>query len=83
MIERFEAQLVAGIRCIRYEFTQKNFPIAVEAVDHQVKQLLHFSLEAHRLGFRFNLAHGSLVDDGSMKVTPEQLPDVDGGNGGH
>jgi hypothetical protein len=34
-------------------------------VDHQVKQLLHFGLETHRLGFGFNLAHRVLVDKSS------------------
>ena len=43
--KRLEAQLVRGIRGVRYELPQKYLLVPVEGVDHEVKQLLHLRLE--------------------------------------
>jgi len=46
VVQRLEAQLVAGIRSVRNQFAQEDFLVAVQRVDHQVKQLFDFSLKA-------------------------------------
>ena len=70
MVKGFKPQLVAGVGCVGNQFPQEDLTVAVETVDHQVKQLLHFGLETHRLGFGFNLAHRVLVDKGSVDSLP-------------
>jgi hypothetical protein len=41
-----EAQLVGGIAGVGNQFPEEDFLVAVEGMDHQVKQLLHLGLEA-------------------------------------
>ncbi len=53
VFDRFEAQLVGGVRGVRNQLTQENFLVAVQRMDHQLQKLFHFCLKAH--GF---LCHG-------------------------
>jgi hypothetical protein len=46
MREQFQPQPVDGVRCVRDQFTEENFLIAVERVDHQVEKLYHLGLKA-------------------------------------
>ena len=46
MRDGLEAQLVGGIRGIGDQLPEKDLAVAVERMDHQVKQLLHLGLEA-------------------------------------
>ena len=48
IVQRFEAQLVAGIRGVGNQLAQEDFLVAVQRVDHQVQQLLDFGLKAQR-----------------------------------
>jgi len=47
-----EAQLVGGVRGVGDELPQEDFLMGVEAVGHQVKQLLNFGLKP--VGFLVN-----------------------------
>ena len=51
--DRLEAQLVGRVGCVRDQFAQEDFLVAVERVDHQMQKLFHLCLKAH--GF---LCHG-------------------------
>ena len=44
--DRFEAQLVAGVRRVRDQLAQEDLLVAVQGVDHQVEELLDLGLEA-------------------------------------
>ncbi len=55
VFDRFEAQLVGGVRSIRDQLTQEDFLVAVQRMDHQLQKLFHFCLKAH--GF---LCHGQI-----------------------
>ncbi len=43
--ERGDAQLVQRVRRVGHEFPQKNFPIGIDGVDHEVQQLLPLALK--------------------------------------
>src|SRR5690606_5795242 len=51
-----EAQLVSGVRCVGNELAQEDFLVAVQGMDHQMKQLLGFGLKAQ--GGFFRCRHG-------------------------
>ena len=55
VVQRFEAQPIDGVRGVGNQLAQKDLPIRVEGVDHQLEQLAGFGLEAKRLG---GLGHG-------------------------
>jgi hypothetical protein len=55
--QRLEAQLVAGIRGVGYQFAQENLLVAVQRVDHQLQQLFDLGLKTQRL-FLGGLGHG-------------------------
>ncbi len=46
IVERLEAQLVAGVGGVGNQFAQEDLLVAVQGVDHQVQQLLDLGLEA-------------------------------------
>jgi len=46
VVERFEAQLVAGVGGVGHQLAQENLLVAVQGVDHQLQQLFYFSLES-------------------------------------
>ena len=58
--KRFEAQLVAGVRCVRDELPEEDLLVAVEGVDHQIEQLACLGLEAAGL-FRGLDSHGLML----------------------
>ena len=72
VVERLEAQLVAGIGRIGDQLAQENFLVAVQGVNHQVQQLFDFGLETQ--GFAFCAA----VADSDMHETPIQNKRCDG-----
>ena len=45
VVQRLEAQLVAGVGRVGNELAQENLLVAVQGVNHQVQQLFYFSLE--------------------------------------
>jgi hypothetical protein len=47
--ERFEPQLVGGVRAVRDQLPEENLLVAVQGVDHQREQLLDLGLESERL----------------------------------
>jgi hypothetical protein len=49
VVQGLEAQLVAGVGGVGNQLAQEDLAVAVEGVDHQLKQLLHFGLEAEGL----------------------------------
>jgi len=49
VVERLEAQLVAGVGSVGDQLPQENFLVAVERMDHQVQQLPDFSLKTQGL----------------------------------
>ncbi len=49
VVQRLEAQLVAGVRGVGDQLAQKDFAVAVERMDHQLQQLLDLGLEAQGL----------------------------------
>ena len=49
LVERFEAQLVAGVRSIGNQFAQEDLAVRIQRMDHQVQQLLHLGLKIHLL----------------------------------
>src|SRR5699024_2992870 len=48
ILQRLEAELVRCIGGIGNQFTQKDFLVGIQGMDHEVKQLLHFRLKAER-----------------------------------
>jgi hypothetical protein len=46
--ERFEAQLVGCVGCVRNQLPQEDLLVAVQGVDHQREQLLDLGLESER-----------------------------------
>ncbi len=54
----FETQLVGGVRGVGNQFAEEDFLVRIERMNHQVKQLLHFSLKAQCLFLGFH-AHRS------------------------
>ena len=52
VVQGFKAQLVAGVRSVGDQLTQKDLGVGVQRVGHQMQQLRHFGLE--RMGL---LAH--------------------------
>ena len=63
VVQRLEAQLVAGVGGVGNQLAQENLLVAVQGVDHQLQQLLYFSLETQgfaigirgsRLGHAYN-----------------------------
>lgn len=56
VVQRLEAQLVAGIGCVGNQLAQEDVAVAVERVDHQIEQLLDLGLESQ--GFLVCFAHG-------------------------
>jgi hypothetical protein len=64
-----EAQLVRGIARVGNQFPEEDFLVAVEGMDHQVKQLLHLGLEAQ--GF---LGRGF----GHVEISPVENSDLNG-----
>jgi hypothetical protein len=55
--ERLEAELLAGIRGVRYQFTEKNLSVRVQRMDHQAQHLLGLGLELFDLRLCFG-RHG-------------------------
>ena len=49
--DRSGAQPVVGVGGVGNELPEKDLPVAVQGVDHQLQQLAHFRLEAMRLLF--------------------------------
>ena len=49
VVDREEAQLVAGVRSIGDQFAQEDLAVAVEGMDHQIQQLPDLGLEAEGL----------------------------------
>ena len=49
VVQRLEAQLVAGVGRVGNQFAQENLAVGIQRVDHQVQQLFHFGLESQRL----------------------------------
>ena len=62
IVERLEAQLVAGVGRVRDQLAQEDLAVRIQRVDHQVQELLDLGLEAQRLaagGCRCGVGHGS------------------------
>src|SRR5262245_29357799 len=53
--DRGEAQTVVGVRCVRNQLPEKDLPVAVQGMDHQLQQLTDFGLET--AGFFLWRAH--------------------------
>jgi hypothetical protein len=49
VLERFETQLVTGIGGIRDQLAQKDLPVRIQRMNHEVQQLLHLGLEVQGL----------------------------------
>ena len=59
--ERLEAQLIAGIRGVGNQFTQENFAVGVQRIDHKLEKLMDFGIKG--TGFcRGRLAHVTSPD---------------------
>ena len=52
--QRFEAQLVGGIRGVGDQFAQEDFLVGIQGVDHEVQQLLDLGLEAQGFFLSFH-----------------------------
>ena len=59
--ERFEAELVGGVRCVRDQLAQENLLVAVQGVNHQLQELADFGLEAERLAVGL-VTHASISE---------------------
>ena len=57
VVQGLEAQLVAGVGGVGDQLAQEDVTVAVEGVDHQIKQLLDLGLESQ--GFLVGVAHGA------------------------
>ena len=53
--KREETTLVECICCVRNQFAEENFLVAVKGVDHQVQHVANFGLELHLFCCHFNL----------------------------
>src|SRR4029077_4075206 len=47
--QRFKAQLVQGIRGVGDQLPQKDFPLRIKGMDHEMKKLRSLSLELERV----------------------------------
>ncbi len=52
--QRLEAQLVGGVGSVGNQFAKEDFLVRIQRMDHQVKQLLHFGLEAQGFFLSFH-----------------------------
>ena len=66
VVERLEAQLVAGVGSVGNQFAQEYLLVAVQGVDHQVQQLLDFGLETQ--GFAIGARGGGLGHAGNSQT---------------
>jgi len=48
VVQRLEAQLVAGVGRVGHQLTQENLAVGVQRVDHQMQELFDLGLEAER-----------------------------------
>ena len=60
ILQSGETKFIFSIGSVRNQLTKEDFLIGIQRVNHQVKQLLHFSLESKRLFIGFN-RHGVYV----------------------
>jgi len=63
MVDRFEAQFVRCIGCVRDQFAQEDFLVGVQRMDHQLQQLTGLGLEFSCFDL---LAHGA--DDNPARL---------------
>ena len=63
VVQRLEAQLVAGVGCVGDQLPQENFFVGLQGVRHQVQQLGDFGLEIHGL-----LGHSSVSESQKSDV---------------
>ena len=53
--KREETALVQGVCCVRNQFAEEDFFVAVKRIDHQVQHIANFGLELHLFCCHFNL----------------------------
>ena len=70
--ERFEPELVAGVRGVRHQLAQEDFFVAVQRMHHQVQQLLHLGLKAEGLSL-IRCSHKGSSNPGSRVPVPALL----------
>ncbi|MCY1181760.1 hypothetical protein D9M73_222840 [compost metagenome] len=68
----FETQLVGGVRGVGNQFAEEDFLVRIEGMDHQMKQLLHFSLKTQSFFLSFH-AHRFLAP---RMTKPQRAADV-------
>ena len=72
--QRFETQLVGGIGGIGNQLAKEDFLVGIQRMDHQMKQLLHFGLEAQ--GFFLSLHTHRLQTPHQRNGTDRDCGDV-------
>ena len=65
--QRVESKLVCSVGRVGDQFSEKDFLVAVERMDHEVQQLLDLSLKAHR-DLIFRDSHGVVSLQMCIKV---------------
>src|SRR5205823_6382230 len=71
VVQRFEAQLVAGIRRVRDQFAQEDLAIRVQRMDHELQELPDLGLEAEGLAVDFCsgwFGHGTTPSNGDSFI---------------